>query len=280
MLSPIAYKVKGVLKLNLLVSNNMQTVQKVREYESCDVALSFTSALIKIKNKRYNKIIIDNIDIQVPGAVSVRDYLREKVGSTSDVKVFKQKIIAVWSVKGGAGKTTTVKRIAELFNKNIKVLIIDLNFQDGGSDLSYMLELPVIPHIGMWFKEKTEQGFLNALIQYKSNIFILQAPPKRNLVPHIDKQDIETLIKYARKNFDVIIFDLPNEYSKVVESVFENATKRIIVSTGLISEAKRIKELNGDFIVLINSINKSWKLFFVDFEHYEMKDIKKALSGE
>ena len=58
MLSPIAYKVKGVLKLNLLVSNNMQTVQKVREYESCDVALSFTSALIKIKNKRYNLSLI------------------------------------------------------------------------------------------------------------------------------------------------------------------------------------------------------------------------------
>lgn len=258
----------------------MQTVQKVREYESCDVALSLTSALIKMKNKRYNRIIIDNIDIQVPGAVSVRDYLMEKASSTPDVKVFKQKIIAVWSVKGGAGKTTTVKKIAEAFDKNIKVLVVDLNLQDGGSDLSYMLELPVIPHIGMWFKEKTEQSFLNALIQYKPNIFILQAPPKRNLVPYIDKQDIETLIKYARKNFDVIIFDLPNEYSKVVESVFENATKKIVVSTGLISEAKRIKELNGDFTVLINSTNKSWKPFFVDFEHYEMKDIKKALSGE
>lgn len=271
---------KGVLELNLLVSNNMQTIEKVREYENCDVALSLPSALIKMKKRKYNKIIVDNINIQAPDAVSIKDYLREKVSSNSDLKIFKQKIIAVWSVKGGAGKTTVVKKIAEAFDKNIKVLIIDLNLQDGGSDLSYMLELPVIPHIGMWFKEKTEQNFLDTLIQYKSNIFVLQSPPKRNLVSYIDKQDIDLLVKYAKKKFDVIIFDLPNGYSEVIESVFENSTKRIIVSTGLMSEAKRIKELNGDFVVLVNSTNKSWKPFFADFEHYEIKDFKKALNGE
>jgi hypothetical protein len=58
--------------------------------------------------------------------------------------IFKKKeIIAVWSVKGGVGKTTLVKNLAESIDK--KVLIIDLNFYDGRADLSHMLNLPVIP---------------------------------------------------------------------------------------------------------------------------------------
>lgn len=266
--------------MNLLISNNIRTIQKIKEYENCDVALSAASALIKIKSNKYDRIISDGINIKTPNVISVKEYLKEKQSSASSVKIFKQKIISVWSVKGGTGKTTVVKKLAEMLDKNIKILIVDLNFQDGGSDLSYMLDLPVIPHIGMWLKDKTEQSLLDKIIPYKQNVFILQSPPKRSLVQNINKNDIDILVKYARSSFDVIIFDLPNEYNEIVESALEHSTKKIIVSRGFISEAKRIKELNDDFIVFVNSNNKSWKPFFSEFKCYETKDIEKILTEE
>ena len=270
-----------MITINLLISNNIKTIQEVKEIEPCDVALSIESALIRSKYKRYSLVIVDGIDVSkyFNETISSKNYLKKTV-TTKGIKIIKQKIIAVWSVKGGTGKTTAVKKIAESFDQNINVLIIDLNFQDGGSDLSYMLELPVIPHMGMWFKDKTKENFLKSLIQYKQNVFVLQAPPKRNMVQHVDKQDIDELVRYARQDFDVIVFDLPNDYNETVEAVLENATKKIIISSGLVSEAKRIKEINQDFVVIINSANKSWKPFFTEFEHYEIKNIERVLKGE
>ena len=54
------------------------------------------------------------------------------------VKAVKQKIITVFRAKGGVG-TTTISYFMATLLKNIKTLIIDLNFNEGCSDLGLSL---------------------------------------------------------------------------------------------------------------------------------------------
>nr|WP_245599020.1 AAA family ATPase [Thermoanaerobacter thermocopriae] len=271
-------KRKEMMSLNLLISNNPKTIEAVKNKEPCDVALSLESALIKAKHKKYDVIISDGFNVSgiFDNAVNIKDYLK---GTADDkkTKVIKQEIISVWSVKGGVGKTTAVKKLMEMLDKNIKILVIDFNFQDGGSDLSFLLDLPVIPHIGVYLKERTKESFFKNLIEYSSNVSILQAPPKLSFVKTITPEDVENIIRFARTAFDVIIFDLPNKVDEIINTVLENSTKKLIVSSGLVSEARRIKELDGDFIIVINSQNRQWKLYFKDFNCITIKNLEEIL---
>lgn len=271
-------KKREMMSLKLLISNNPATIEKVKNIELCDVALSPESALIRTKRKNYDVIINDGFDVSgFDNTVNIKDYLKNAVIDKQKVKVIRQEIISVWSVKGGAGKTSVVKRLTEIFDKNIKILVIDFNFQDGGSDLSFLLDLPVIPHIGIYLKEKTKESFFKNLINYSENISILQAPPKLSFVKSMTAGDVEGIIKFARTAFDVIIFDLPNRTDEIVNTVLENSTRKIIVSSGLISEARRIKELDEDFLVVINSPNRQWKLYYRDFNCITIKELEKIL---
>jgi cellulose biosynthesis protein BcsQ len=143
-----------------------------------------------------------------------------------------------------------VKTLFENFNKDVKVLIVDLNFQDGGSDLSFALDLPVLPHIGMWLRERIKESFFENLIEYSPNVFILQSPPKVSLVKDISGNDIDTIVKFARSKFDVIIFDLPDEFNEIVKAALDNASKIIVLSQGTKGELARMKEFPYEYLTL------------------------------
>jgi len=154
-----------------------------------------------------------------------------------------------------------VKTLFENFNKDVKVLIVDLNFQDGGSDLSFALDLPVLPHIGMWLRERIKESFFENLIEYSPNVFILQSPPKVSLVKDISGNDIDTIVKFARSKFDVIIFDLPNEFNEVVKAALDNASKIIVLSQGTKGELARMKEFPYEFLTVFVKPEKRFKKY-------------------
>lgn len=231
--------------MKLLVSTNVENIKKLKE-KNIDVALSKTSAQLKLDTKKYDTVIKDNIDIRelnFNNVIDIKDYAKD---FKTDIKPFKQEVISVYSQKGGLGKTTLVKKFSESFQKTLKVLIIDLNFSDGGSDLSYMLNLPVIPHLGMYLKDRSKKSFIENLVKYKDNIYVMQSPPKINLIDDITDKDIIDIITYARSEFDIILLDLPNSKNSFVMTALEQSTRIVVLSSGYPSELKRIKEnLNG-----------------------------------
>nr|WP_240951499.1 AAA family ATPase [Caldanaerobacter subterraneus] len=211
-----------------------------------------------LSKKKYDFILSDLVKDNLGGcAVKKLDEEKEK----KEIRPLKQEIIAVYSFKGGVGKTTFVRTLLESLDKNIKVLVADLNFRDGGSDLSFMLDLPVLPHIGMWLKERTKESFFENLIEYSSSVFILQSPPKVSLVKDIKESDVDTLVKFARSKFDVIIFDLPNEFNEVVKAALDNATKIIALSKGIEGEFARMKEFPYEFLTIFVKPEKGFKKY-------------------
>lgn len=248
--------------MNLLLTSKLESIRIVFSYEKCDVATSIESARIKSRAKKYEYIIVDKsyqkaLEI-FTNSVSLDDYLTYQHRKNKKLEIKKQEIIAVWSVKGGVGKTTLIKKLLDTVKDDYKVLVIDMNYADGGSDLSYMLGLPVIPHLGTYLNEQTKnyEALQKNLCKYDTNIYILQAPPKLSFVQNLTFEDIERILSMSVTQFDMILFDLPNHRTEIVEKTFMSARKKVIVTTGEIPEVKRIQELNISDIILC-SVGKS-----------------------
>lgn len=261
----------------LIVSNDRDYIKKAKEaYEDADVALSVESAEIMINKKKYD-FIVSNLVKDSLGKYEVKEIAEEK--RKEKILPLKQEVIAVYSFKGGVGKTTLVKTFLESLNKDIKVLVVDLNFRDGGSDLSFMLDLPVLPHIGMWLKERTKESFFENLIEYSSNVFVLQSPPKVNLVRDIKESDIDAVVKFARSKFDIIVFDLPDEFNEIVKAALDNATKIAVLSKGTEGEFARMKEFPYEFLTVFVRPARDFKKYAkeLNLQYKVVESIKKEV---
>ncbi|WP_235603346.1 AAA family ATPase [Thermoanaerobacter sp. YS13] len=261
----------------LIVSNDREYIKKAKEiYEDADVALSIESAEVMLSKKKYDFIVSDLVKDSFNGyAVKKLDEEKRK----GKILPLKQEVIAVYSFKGGVGKTTLVKTLLESLDKDIKVLVIDLNFRDGGSDLSFMLDLPVLPHIGMWLKERTKESFFENLIEYSSNVSVLQSPPKVSLVKNIKEGDVDAIVKFARSRFDVIIFDLPDEFNEIVKAALDNATKIVVLSRGTEGEFVRMKEFPYEFLTVFVRPARDFKKYAreLNLQYKVVESINRAL---
>lgn len=83
-------------------------------------------------------------------------------------------ILAVANSKGGTGKTTTVRHLANELAKNHRVLLIDLDPQ---ASLTESLELPQDPAYTIGHVFTTEKHFSNIIITINTNLFLAPASP-------------------------------------------------------------------------------------------------------
>ncbi len=264
----------------LLLSTNIEHINELKN-NGITCTTSVESAKILLEKNEYNLIIVDDVpdelDTQI-NKVKYNDYIKDIKKTKSTEKPHKQEVISIYSVKGGLGKTTLVKEIAENLPKNLKIIIIDLNFQDGGSDLSFMLDLPVLPHIGMYSEYKgTKDALMKSVYQYSENIYVLQAPPKIKLAEEITPNDIMNIILDCRAAFDVILIDLPNMTNELIKKTLDMSTQTVILSLGSRGEIKRISEIqcNSKKIILCNPATNNWKksLNFLNLPYIKVSDV-------
>lgn len=152
-----------------------------------------------------------------------------------------QQVLAVTRVKGGVGTTLVATHLAKQLEE-IKVCIIDLNFSDGGSDLSYYLDLPKVPHWGSFLRNKSKTGFSDALV-VRDGIHILQVPPVFRLIEDIRAEDIALAINFAKNKFNIVIIDLPADFNGLVQEALNYATTTFVISEGHVSELIRIEKM-------------------------------------
>ena len=186
-----------------------------------------------------------------------------------------QQVIAINRVKGGVGATTLAIALASYLNSNnIKTCLMDLNFLDGGSDLSYYLDLPLLPHWSAFKNNPTKEGFQEALESF-NGIGIIQSPPATHLVSDLTSDLICKAINYAKKQYTIIILDLPNENNPIIKDVINQvATTSILVSGGNLSEMKRLEQLRQQIevdneILVLNNCTDKLKSKFKNFLEIE-----------
>ena len=122
------------------------------------------------------------------------------------------KIIAIYSNKGGIGKTTIATNLAAELAKSTrdKVALLDLNLHLG--DVSTFLNInPTfdVNYVMTKLIEKKEDSILKAFENYKnSNLYILADPHHIEHAESIHPYEIEGLLKSLKKLFPYIIIDM------------------------------------------------------------------------
>ena len=180
-----------------------------------------------------------------------------------NIKTIKQKIIILSKAKGGVGSTTISIFLGYVFDK-LKTLLVDLNFSEGGGDISYYLDIPRAPNILNFIDGYNRKSLENSVIRIKKNLDILQAPPTYEMSKKVDLQDIYCLADIAKKKYHLIIFDLPNRFDDLVLGVIDLADLLIMVSDHTLGSIGRLIKMNNRFIyndlekiLIINKYSKA-----------------------
>ncbi|AIS53311.1 hypothetical protein TKV_c21790 [Thermoanaerobacter kivui] len=95
----------------------------------------------------------------------------------------------------------------------------------------------------------------------RSSIKLKSEPPKVSLVRDIKESDVDAIVKFARSKFDVIIFDLPDEFNEIVKTALDNATKIVVLSRGTEGEFGRMKEFPYEFLTVFVRPEKGVKKY-------------------
>jgi MinD-like ATPase involved in chromosome partitioning or flagellar assembly len=229
------------------------------------------------KKEKENEDKEDSKGLKLDKKVKSQDENVSKENETTEIrkiKTLKQKIIVILKAKGGVGSTTISIFLSSVFNK-IKTLLVDLNFSEGGGDISYYLSIPASPNILNFVDGYNRSSLDNSIIKINENLDVLQSPPTYDLSKKIDLQDIYCLADIAKKKYHMIIIDLPNKLDDLYLGVIDLADLLIMVSDNTAGSMGRLVRINDRFLcsdvekVLI--INKYDRLDNLNFFKNQIK---------
>ncbi len=178
-----------------------------------------------IKNLKDLEKILNIID-------DLRSGLKRK--KTDDYRFISQQVISFYSIQGGVGKTSIVFNIAWYLKDIIKgkILIIDLNFCEGPSDLNINLGLDPTPNLSM-FIERIVQGvecFDKSVVSLDiDKIDVLQPPLSIYQSDKFNIDMLESIIYHARNKYDIILADIPFRYDNISLEMLNLSTTSILV---------------------------------------------------
>ncbi len=163
-----------------------------------------------------------------------------------NMKIIKQKVIILTKAKGGVGSTTMSLFLSSAL-KDFSTLLIDLNFTEGGGDISYYLGIPKSPNILNFLDGYNRESLENSIIKVNDNLDILQAPPTFDQSKKIELQDLYCLTDIAKKKYHLIIFDLPNQLGDLWFGVIDLADLVILVSDFTLGSIGRLLKINNKY---------------------------------
>lgn len=188
------------------------------------------------------------------------------------IQVVAQEVVSVWGANGGAGRTTLAIRLAEALS-DFDVLLVDLCFCEGPGDVNAVLGLPPAPHIGRLIDERQDRrkGFVECLLKPKGAGFgVIQPPPTIDQAENITPDDIVELIDQARRMFQIVIIDLPNDLSPITLEAIDMSTSVLLTTNNHNGGMARLETLKS---FIRKDISKQLVLNRFDKSKTRAKDI-------
>jgi pilus assembly protein CpaE len=147
-----------------------------------------------------------------------------------------QQLVAVWSPKGGVGKTFVATNVgvamARRSDFGVALLDLDLHSADTGVYLD-LLEGPgivdVLPFLSELRPEHLEKYMLR---HHRSGLMVLLGPPRPELADFVRLDQVLKIVELARRRFGCVLVDLPpHAGEEMVYECLEQSTKIILVTT-------------------------------------------------
>lgn len=155
------------------------------------------------------------------------------------------RIIAVFSTKGGSGKSFIASNLAVLLADRVghdQVALIDLDLQSG--DLAIMLQL--LPNWaidaaaaqGMRLDEDALRGFLT---HHRSGVHLLAAPTDPAASEQISSEIVHHILRICRETFPVTIIDCPAFFSDQALAALDMCDEVVLVGSLDVPSVKNLK---------------------------------------
>lgn len=154
----------------------------------------------------------------------------------------RQKVIAICRAKGGVGATSIAIYLTRAISEKISTLLIDLNITQGGSDLTYYLNLPQYPHLGT-----AKKHIIEGIVNIQKDFYVIQPPQNRAELGCFTSEDVKNLILQARQEFDAVVIDLPNRDDDITREAIKCANTVVFIMGAFRQEAMRLIPLAKEF---------------------------------
>ncbi|MBH0229189.1 AAA family ATPase [Halobacillus yeomjeoni] len=154
-------------------------------------------------------------------------------------------MIAVCSAKGGVGRTTlTVNLAISLFKKNIKVGILDGDFQFGDIGLALDLQSTFSMKDVMEEIENIDEFSLgNYLCSHESGVKVLPAPERPEYADLVTKERVNRVIDLLLQQLDYLVVDTGVGLQEHTIDLIEKADQILIVTNLEMATLKNTKLL-------------------------------------
>ena len=192
----------------------------------------------------------------------------------------KAKVFTVTSVKGGAGKSTTVLNLAGIFaGMKKKVLIVDLDFYTGS--IATSLNVGVEKDMYKLVNDLANNHFdymENYVLTYHPFIDVLAAPKDPRYASKIDSKFLNSIIARVEMKYDVILVDTTIITDEIKLAMMDISDEILFLITNDPLDLKNMRTMVAIFkdmgktnykIILNNSLSRGHDYF----SNYDIKNI-------
>lgn len=190
------------------------------------------------------------------------------------------RVVAVVGARGGVGATTVATNVAWTLaqEQRQRVALVDLDLFFGSCGLTLDLES------GRGFREALENParidglFIErAMVRAADNLFVLSAEEALDYAITFDPSAIELLVEHLRRDFQVVVLDLPRFGARTQTSILTSPASIVLVSEPSLAgmrDTQRLARLfadsapKADVCIVLNRVgaNKGAELTRGDFE--------------
>lgn len=155
------------------------------------------------------------------------------------------KLVLIYSPKGGTGCSTVATNLAIALGQvtSKKVALVDASLQFGDADVLLNLQGQRTIADAAARTDELDADLLSALMApHPSGIKVLAAPATPEMSETISTEDVKTILKLVREDFDYILMDTWSYLDDIVLSAMDLADRLLIVLTPEIPAIKSTKQ--------------------------------------
>lgn len=222
-------------------------------------------------------------------AATVEDVKRELSQETVS-EVGQGRVVAMMKSVGGVGATSILVQMAALLARRERgsgrgVCVIDLDLQFG--NVATYLGLNPMNHIGELLSagERLDEALLRSVAtEHGSGVSVIAAPKQLSPIESVDVDQVLRVIDLATRCYDVVLLDLPGNWTNWSLSLAARADLLLMVvelSVGSLRQARRQIDLlldqqlgNIPLEVIVNRVEK--KLF----KSIDLSDVRRVLGQD
>ncbi|MDF2606958.1 MAG: MinD/ParA family protein [Bacillales bacterium] len=158
-------------------------------------------------------------------------------------KIKRGEMLAICSAKGGIGRTTlTVNLAIALFKKNIKVSVLDGDFQFGDVGLALDLQSTfTIKDVMEEIDKLDDYSLSNYLCKHDSGVRVLPAPDRPEYSELVTKEGLNKVIDLLLQQNDYLLVDTEVGLQEKTIDLLEKADQILVVTNLEIAALKNTK---------------------------------------